>query len=137
MALIEQLSEIELFSELPKRELKRIEALMNTVKVKVGRNIAVQGQPGREFMFVVDGEASVRRNGRVVARLWPGDFYGELSLVAGVPRSATVTADTEMELQVLSRRDVSTMLDESPMLARKILVGAAKRLHELEESIVK
>lgn len=137
MALVEQLAEIELFSELTKKELRKVASYMTQITVKAGRDLTVQGQPGREFMIVAEGEATVRRNGRVIAQLKPGDFFGELAVIAGVPRTATVTADTDMVLEALNRREFSSMLDESAKLAKKILVGAVKRLHELEEGVVR
>ena len=137
MALVEQLAEIEMFSELSKKELKRIASFMTSVNVKAGRDLTVQGQPGREFMIIAEGEATVRRNGRVLARYQAGDFFGELAVIAGVPRTATVTADTDMVVEALNRREFSSMLDESPKLAKKILVGAVKRLHEIEERVVR
>jgi len=137
MALIEQLAEIELFSELTKKELKKVASFMTPISVKAGRDLTVQGQPGREFMIIAEGEATVRRNGRVIAQYKAGDFFGELAVIAGVPRTATVTADTDMVVEALNRREFSSMLDESSKLARKILVGAVKRLHEIEEGVVK
>ena len=88
-------------------------------------------------MIIASGQATVRRKGRVLARLSDGDFFGELAVVAGVPRTATVTADTDMVLETLNRREFSSLLDESPRIAKKILVGAVRRLHEIEESIVR
>ena len=137
MAFVEQLADIELFSELSKKELKRVASFMTPITVKAGRDLTVQGRPGREFMIIVEGEATARRDGRVIARFGPGDFFGELAVIAGVPRTATVTADTDMVIEALNRREFSSLLDESSKLARKILVGAVKRLHELEESLVK
>lgn len=130
------LKNIELFSELSAKELRDVAKLMTPVSVKAGRDLTVEGEPGREFMIILEGTATVRRNGRVVATLGPGDFFGEMAVVAGVPRTATVTADTEMVLEALNRREFSTLLDESPKLAKKILVGAVKRLYDLEEGIV-
>lgn len=137
MALVEQLADIELFSELSKKELKKVASFMTPISVKAGRDLTVQGQPGREFMIIAEGQATVRRNGRVLARYQAGDFFGELAVIAGVPRTATVTADTDMVVEALNRREFSSMLDESPKLAKKILVGAVKRLHEIEEGIVR
>lgn len=131
------LKNIELFSELSAKELRDVAKLMTPVSVKAGRDLTVEGEPGREFMIILEGTATVRRNGRVVATLGPGDFFGEMAVVAGVPRTATVTADTDMVLEALNRREFSTLLDESPKLAKKILVGAVKRLYELEEGIVR
>ena len=137
MALVEQLAEIELFSELSKRELKKVASFMTPIKVKAGRDLTVQGQPGREFMIITEGHATVRRNGRVIARFGPGDFFGELAVIAGVPRTATVTADTDMVVEALNRREFTSMLDESPRIAKKVLVGAVMRLYELEEGVVR
>jgi CRP-like cAMP-binding protein len=131
------LKNIELFSELSAKELRDVAKLMTPVTVKAGRDLTVEGEPGREFMIILEGTATVRRNGRVVATLGPGDFFGEMAVVAGVPRTATVTADTDMTLEALNRREFSTLLDESPKLAKKILVGAVKRLYDLEEGIVR
>ena len=88
-------------------------------------------------MIVVEGTASVRRNGRLIAKLGPGDFFGELAVIAGVPRTATVTADTPMVVEALNRREFSSLLDRSPKLARKILIGAVKRLHQIEDGLVR
>ncbi len=137
MALVEALTNIELFSELSSRELKKVASFMTPIKVKPGRDLTVQGKPGREFMIIAEGTATVRRDGRVIASLGPGDFFGELAVIAGVPRTATVTADTEMTVEALNRREFSSLLDGSPRLAKKILVGAVKRLHQLEESLVR
>lgn len=137
MTIEKHLEGIELFGELTKKELKAVSRLMTAMTVKPGRDLMVEGTSGREFLIIVGGEATVRRAGRIVARVGAGDFLGELAVIAGVPRTATVTADTEMEISVLNRREFSALLDEQPKLARKILVGAVKRLHELEPTMVK
>ncbi len=136
MALTDQLKSIELFSELSAKELKRVASFMTPISVKPGRDLTVQGATGREFMIIAEGEASVRRNGRLIATLGPGDFFGELAVIAGVPRTATVTAESDMVIEALNRREFSSLLDENPRLARKVLVGAVRRLYELEEGVV-
>ena len=123
---------IGIFSELTRGQHRSVDRLMTCVPVKAGRALTTEGQPGREFMIIVEGQASVRRDGRLVATLGPGEFFGEMSLIAGAPRSATVTAETDMLIETLNRREFSSMLDENPSLARKVLVGAVKRLHGLE-----
>ena len=134
---LERLAAIELFSQLSAKELRKIASFMTLIKIKAGRDLTVQGTPGREFMIIVEGEASVRRNGRLIASLGPGDFFGELAVVAGLPRTATVTAESEMLVETLNRREFSSLLDASPRLTKKILVGAVKRLHDLEEGVVR
>ena len=135
--LVQRLGNIELFSELTNKEIKKVASYMTTIDVREGRDLTVQGTVGREFMIIAEGEASVRRNGRLIATLGPGDFFGELAVIAGVPRTATVTAESPMVVEALNRREFSSLLDESPKLSRKILVGAVKRLHDLEEGVVR
>jgi CRP/FNR family cyclic AMP-dependent transcriptional regulator len=124
------LSRIPIFSECSNRELRAISKLVTPVEVRAGKVLTREGDPGREFMIIASGTATVRRNGRKIATLGPGDFFGELAVLAGVPRTATVTADTEMVVEALNRQEFSSLLDESPSLAKKILVGAVKRLYE-------
>lgn len=128
----QKLGEISIFKECSAKELKSISRLLTQVTVRPGAVLTKQGDPGREFMIIVDGQATVRRDGKVLATLGPGDFFGELAVIAGVPRNATITADTEMTIDALNRREFSSLLDESPKIAKKILVGAVTRLHENE-----
>ena len=123
---------IGIFSGLTRDQHRSLARLMTCVPVKAGRALTTEGQSGREFMIIVEGQASVRRDGHLVATLGPGEFFGEMSLIAGAPRSATVTAETDMLIETLNRREFSSMLDENPSLARKVLVGAVKRLQELD-----
>lgn len=127
-----KLGEISIFKECSAKELKSISRLLTQVTVRTGSILTKQGEPGREFMIIIDGQATVRRDGKVLATLGPGDFFGELAVIAGVPRNATITADTEMTIDALNRREFSSLLDESPKIAKKILVGAVTRLHENE-----
>lgn len=127
------LASIPIFSECSKKELKAISKLVTPVHVHAGKALVTEGDPGREFMIIAEGTATVRRNGRKVASLGPGDFFGELAVLAGVPRTATVVADTEMTVEALNRAEFSALLDESPALAKKILLGAVKRLYENDQ----
>lgn len=128
----EKLQEISIFRECSVKELKSISRLLTQVSVKSGTVLTKQGDPGREFMIIISGQATVRRDGKVLATLGPGDFFGELAVIAGVPRNATITTDTDMVVEALNRREFSSLLDESPKIAKKILVGAVTRLNENE-----
>jgi CRP/FNR family cyclic AMP-dependent transcriptional regulator len=124
------LARIPIFSECSNKELKAISKLVTPVEVRAGKVLTTEGDVGREFMIIASGTATVKRNGRKVATLGPGDFFGELAVLAGVPRTATVTAETDMVVEALNRQEFSSLLDESPTLAKKILLGAVKRLYE-------
>jgi CRP-like cAMP-binding protein len=128
------LADIAIFSELSKRELKAVGRLMTELDLKEGATLTRQGEPGREFMIISSGTARVEIDGVAVAHLGPGDFLGELAVISGTPRTATVTATSPMVVEVLNRREFMALLDESSSLGRKILVGAVKRLQDNERS---
>lgn len=128
------LAEIGIFSELSKRELKAVARLMTELELKEGATLTRQGEPGREFMIISRGTAKVEIDGATVAHLAPGDFLGELAVISGTPRTATVTATSAMTVEILNRREFMSLLDESAALGRKILVGAVKRLQMNERT---
>lgn len=127
-----QLAEIPIFSELSKKELKAVSRLMTPLTFPEGKVLTRQGDPGREFVIILSGTAKVDIDDKTVAHLSQGDFLGELSVVSGAPRTATVTATSELEAEVLNRREFMSLLDESPNVAKKILLGAVKRLQDNE-----
>ena len=128
------LAEIGIFSELSKRELKAVSRLMTELTIKEGATLTRQGEPGREFMIISSGTAKVEIDGQTVAHLAPGEFLGELAVISGTPRTATVTATSPMIIEILNRREFMALLDESATLGRKILVGAVKRLQMNERT---
>lgn len=132
---LEHLAEIPLFSALSKRDLGRIAKASNEVTVSAGHVLVDQGDAGREAFVIVDGTATVKRNGRKVGTLGPGDSIGELALLDHGPRTATVTADTDLTTLVLSAREFAGVLEEVPGLAQKLLGQLASRVRELDRQI--
>ena len=130
----DRLRGIPIFSELSKKELRTVSRLMTQIDVKEGRALTREGEVGREFMIIMEGTAVVRRNGRKIAELGAGDFLGELAVLSGAPRTADVIASSDMVLETLNRREFMSLLDESAAIAKKVLIGAVKRLHDLESS---
>ena len=126
------LSKIWLFSTCSSRELRTIRKALEEVSVPPDRILVEEGTIGREFFLIVDGEASVSRNGRRMATLGPGQYFGELALLDRRPRSATVISDTEMLLLVLGQRQFNGVLDAVPALSRKLLAAMATRLREAD-----
>lgn len=94
--------------------------------------LVAEGADGDEFSYIVEGTAAVRRNGRTVARLGPGQYFGELALLDDRPRSATVVSTAPMRLLTLERRRFDALLDTMPALAGKLLQAMAQRLREAD-----
>jgi CRP-like cAMP-binding protein len=131
-AKLELLRNIPLFSACSKRDLARIASLADEVDVPEGKVLTRQGEPGWECFIVADGRAKATMRGRRSASLGPGSFFGEMSLLDQGPRSATVAAETDMHLLVLSSRNFSALLDDVPVVARRIMRVLAERLREAE-----
>lgn len=124
------LSSIWLFSGCSNRELRTLRRAAEEIEVPEGRVLCEEGTIGREFFFILDGTASVKRRNRTVARLGPGKYFGELALLDRRPRSATVVSDTDMTLLVLGQRQFNGVLEAIPSLSRKLLAAMATRLRE-------
>ena len=100
--------------------------------VPTGHLLTDQGQTGREAFIIVDGSATVKRNGKKVATLGPGSVVGELSLLDHGPRTATVTADSDTTVLVIEQRHFLGVLESVPTLARKLLASLAGRVREFD-----
>ncbi|HEY3249441.1 MAG TPA: cyclic nucleotide-binding domain-containing protein [bacterium] len=122
---------VPLFDGLTDQQLTQIGRLADDVEVPVGKRLATTGETGRQMFIIVSGRAAVKTpRGRTI-RLGAGDFFGEMSLLDGAPRSATVTAETEMQLLVLAQREFWELLAEAPAISRKIMSTLSKRLREV------
>ncbi len=112
-------------------ELNALSRLGTLVDVSPGQTLTSQGTPGRQAVVVVSGTASVVRNDAIVATVSTGDVVGEMSLITGEPRTATVVADTAMQVYALTPRDFASLLAQCPRLAQNIPAVAVRRLGEL------
>jgi CRP-like cAMP-binding protein len=130
------LGDIWMFSACSASQLKTIRREVEEITVPQGRVLCEEGTVGREFFFIVSGTAAVRRGGRKVATLGPGNYFGELSLLDRKPRSATVVSETEMSLLVLEQRRFNGLLDAMPALAHKLLVAMAQRIRDADAKAV-
>jgi CRP/FNR family transcriptional regulator, cyclic AMP receptor protein len=133
-AKIERLAGIPLFSGAKRRELDRISQLCTEVKVPAGRVLCHEGETGQEFFVIEAGTVSVTIGGQQVATLDAGGFFGELALLDGGPRTATVTAQTEVTVLVLDRREFTALLEEDPIVAVRLLPAIGARLRKQGES---
>jgi len=129
---VQLLANVPLFSTCNKRELSRIASLVEEVEAPEGKVIVRQGDPGRECFVIADGRAKATIRGKRSAVLGPGSFFGEMSLLDHGPRSATVTAETDMRLLVLGSREFSSLVNEVPVVAVRMMRGLAERLRRSE-----
>lgn len=132
---VEILSGVPLFEGLSKRELGEVARYITELDIPAGDVLTSEGDTGREAMVILEGKATVRRKGRKVAEVGKGDVVGEMSLVTHVPRNATVIADTDMVVAHLDGRDLSTVMDEHPKVAVKLLWTVAERLVANQRSL--
>ncbi len=126
------LTKVPLFSACSKKDLALISKNSEHLKIEQGTEMTKEGRVGYEFYVIIDGKASVLRNGQKIATLGPGDSFGELSLLDRAPRNATITADTEIDALILGQREFSALLDVVPTLAHKLLIGLARRIHAMD-----
>jgi CRP/FNR family cyclic AMP-dependent transcriptional regulator len=122
---IDLLKRIPLFAGCSRSELEAISSVADELRLPAGRVLMRQGAPGRELFVLVEGEATVERDGATIAVRHGGDFLGELALVTGRPRTATVTAATDLQTLGLS---FDRLLRDVPTIAAKVLKAVADRL---------
>ena len=133
MPLVRRLNDCDvpdsaLFAGCTPRERRNLQRLGTAVRVEPGATLTPEGRPGKEFFVVKEGEATCSVRGSERARFQTGDFFGEMALLDGGPRTATVTAETSMDLLVYSFVEFRTMLDSSASIQRHLLVEMARRL---------
>ena len=124
------LGQVPLFSACSDKELDRLARHAELVDFPAGETLMTEGAQGQEFFVIVDGEVGVTSGGATVAKLGPGAYVGELALLDPGPRTATVTALRDTTTVLLASREFYAAVEESPVLARKLLAGMAHRLRE-------
>lgn len=133
LALVEEaLSHAPLFAEIPKRHLRSIARVTRVSSHPAGRSIVQEGTEGSALYVLLEGDAKVVRKGRTVARLGPGDFFGEISLIDGGPRTASVVAQTPIRSLKLEGQDFRRVVGTEPQLALRIMQTLAARLRDHE-----
>jgi CRP-like cAMP-binding protein len=130
----ELLAGCTLFRGIDADGLARLAERATQVDFPTGHVIARQGEIGTGFFVVIAGSVRVVRDGEVVARLGPGEFFGELSVLDRMPRSASVIAEEPTTCLALASWDFDRILLEQPALSLAILRGVAMRLREVTES---
>ena len=133
---VELMRSVPIFIGLSEHELERLSSMADIVDLPKDRVILTQGQLGWEMFVMISGSAHVERDGKSFGEVGPGEVLGEIALLDGGPRTATVTLSQPSRMLVLARREFQTMLDEFPEIRLRILETVARRLRSLDRDAV-
>lgn len=128
---VQALKRAPLFEGLSKKELTQLARVTEDLEIPAGQVLCREGDTGREFFVIVDGEADISSGGRSVAARSGGDFVGEIALLENTERTATVTAKTPLRVFVLTRQDFRHLVRENPSVEQKVMRALARRVVEL------
>ena len=128
-AKVELIKKAPLFAQCTKKELEAIATYADELTLPEGKELTKQGARGREFVVIVEGSADVRKNGRRVNRLGAGDFVGEIALLSGAPRTATVTTTSPTRILVLTDSAFKRVTEQVPSVHLSVLAALSQRLH--------
>lgn len=131
---VQLLGKVPLFSECTQKELSKIASLADEIEVDKGAVLTKEGLPGRECFVVSEGKAKATLRGKKLANYASGDVFGEMSLLDNEPRSATITAESDMVLFVVDSRSFWGLCEEAPSVTRKIMKSIAQRLRKVEKA---
>ena len=123
---------ISLFSALSRRGVERLSMLAEEVDAAPGKVLMRQGEDGGDLMVIVRGRVAIDRDGSRLNTMGPGDYFGEIALVVGGPRTATATTEEPTTLLVVNHRDFHSMVEEFPDIAVQLLNTLAHRVRNLE-----
>jgi CRP-like cAMP-binding protein len=132
--VVEHFRAVPLFSTVSNQGLRVIVSVADEFDEPSGRVLVREGEHRRELMVLVSGTAKVSRNGRRIASLGPGDFFGEIALLSGGPRTATVTTTSDVRLMMLAPAGFEGVLETEPAVRRAVLHALGERLRETSAS---
>ncbi|MGQ0548631.1 MAG: Crp/Fnr family transcriptional regulator [Armatimonadota bacterium] len=133
-AKVDLLHKAAIFSGVPDRTLGTIADQAEVIDFPAGHYIVRQGQVGTGFYLLASGRASVTRGGETLARLGPGDFFGELSVIDQMPRTAHVVTEEPTTCLALASWNFMKLLEEHPKIALSVLREVARRLRAGSDS---
>ena len=119
---------VPLFSRVSRKGLRSIVSAATEIDVPAGHDLVREGEHGRELYVVIRGTATVTRGGRRLRELVPGDFFGEMAFLHPAPRTATVTARSDMRLMVLDSRAMDVIVEKEPAVSKRLLEAMAERV---------
>ena len=133
--LVAALAAVPLFDGLSKRQLRAIADLAEVAQYMAGASLVKEGEPGESFFVILTGQAKVTVRGRTVHRAIPGDHFGEISLLDGGPRTASVVSETPLTVLMIERKDFQKLLRKDPPLAMQLLKSMARAIRRVDRSL--
>jgi CRP/FNR family cyclic AMP-dependent transcriptional regulator len=127
-AKIELLKRVPLFAGCSKAELREVALSADELDLRNGHVLTREGRPGREFFVLVEGTVRVEKDGKTLADLKDGDWFGEIALLTHTPRTATVTATSPVRVLVITDRAFRRVVETMPRIALKVLASVGERL---------
>lgn len=128
---LELLKRTPLLAGLSKRDLEEVGRLADEVDVRAGRVLLKEGDTGREFFVIIDGQIDITKEGQHVRTMGAGEFLGDIALVVERPRTATATAIADSRLLVVGHREFHSLMDQFPSIRVSVLESIALRLRDL------
>jgi CRP/FNR family transcriptional regulator, cyclic AMP receptor protein len=125
---VDLIKKVPLFSKLSGAALREVASVADEMDIPAGKALTKEGERGREFFVLLEGAADVRQKGTRIRTLGKGDFLGEIALVTKLPRTATVTTTSPVRALVITDRDFSALLKQSPQIGQGILEALGERL---------
>jgi len=119
---------VPLFSKLDKKGLQAVALIADELDLPAGKELATEGDRGREFFVLLKGEAEVTKDGQNIATMKEGDFFGEIALVTKMPRTATVTAKSDVDVLVITERAFDNLVKHTPEIGRGVAEALMERL---------
>jgi CRP-like cAMP-binding protein len=133
---VEILAGVPLFAGLSTRHLKRIRDLAEEARYMAGAPLVKEGDDGDTFFVILEGMAKVMVGKRVINQLLPGDYFGEISLLDGGKRTASVISETPMRVLIIDRKKFLRLLDEENAITLALLQGLARTIRRTDRSLV-
>ncbi len=125
---VELIKKVPLFSKLSKKELEQVAHIADELDLPAGKLMAEEGDRGREFFVLLEGEADVTKGDKSINTMREGDFFGEIALVTQMPRTASVRATTDVRVLVVTERDFGSLMKHSPEVSRGVAEALAERV---------
>jgi len=131
--VVEALRQVPLFQGMSDKALTRVASITKEVSHPAGKTVVEEDHSAVGFHLIVSGEAEATQGGKAIGTMGPGDYFGEMSLLDGKPRSASVVAKTDLRTLAIPAWNFDRLLDENPEMMRALLVVLSERIRQLRD----